>query len=90
MEVFFKPTFIKEFNHLQKSIKEEVGKLCLDIFPKIKNLEELKNRDLKPIKGFKNYHRIRIGDYRIGFKTESKTVIFMHVCHRKDIYKQFP
>lgn len=93
MEVFFKTTFIKEFNNLQdlqRLIKEDVRKLCLEIFPKLQNLKELKNYDLRPIKGFKNYYRIRLGDYRIGFKTESKTVIFMRVCHRKDIYKQFP
>lgn len=90
MKVLFKPTFIKEFNNLSKIIKEEVGKICLDIFPKLQNLREFKNYDLKSIKGFKNYYRIRIGDYRIGFKIESNAVIFIRVCHRKDIYKCFP
>lgn len=89
MEVLFKPTFIKEFNNLQKSLKGEIGKICLEIFPKLQNLKEFRNYDLNPIKGFKSYYRIRIGDYRIGFKVESNAVIFMRVCHRKDIYRYF-
>ena len=90
MEVFFKPTFIKEFNILPKGIKEEVKRLCLENFSNLQNFKELKNCDVKSIRGFNNYYRIRMGDYRIGFKAEDKAVIFMRVCHRKDIYRYYP
>lgn len=90
MEVFFKPTFVKELNSLPKATNKETRKLCLETFSKLQNLKELKNCDLKPINGFKGYYRIKIGDYGVGFKTESKAVIFMRVCHRKNIYRHFP
>jgi len=49
---------------------------------------EIKN--LKKLKGYKNYYRIRIGDYRIGLFIEKNLVEFTRFIHRKDIYKYFP
>jgi mRNA-degrading endonuclease RelE of RelBE toxin-antitoxin system len=70
MEIFFKPTFIKDFKKLPKEIKLEVEKICIDIAPNIKDLRDLKNLDIKPIKGFKDFYRIKINDYRIDSKKE--------------------
>jgi mRNA interferase RelE/StbE len=47
--------------------------------------------NLKKMKGFKAFYRIKLGDYRIGFELINKnTVYFVAVSHRKDIYKTFP
>lgn len=46
--------------------------------------------NLKKLKGFKNYYRIRIGDYRAGITIENKNVVFERFLHRKDIYKYYP
>jgi mRNA-degrading endonuclease RelE of RelBE toxin-antitoxin system len=42
----------------------------MEIFfkPSAKSLKDVKEFDIKPIKGFKNFYRMRLGDYRIGFK----------------------
>ncbi len=90
MEIFFKPSFIKDFKKLPKEIKSEIRRICFEIFPLAKNLREIKECNIKPIKGFKNFYRIKLGDYRIGFKKEDGTIIFMRVKHRKDIYRYFP
>jgi len=88
MIVVFKKSFLKEI----KKIKNK--KLNDAIFDSITNVEnaysisEIKN--LKPLTGFKEYYRIRIGDYRIGLKIENDSVYFVTVDHRKDIYKAFP
>lgn len=37
-----------------------------------------------------NYYRMRLGDYRLGFKTEAGTIILLRFMHRKDIYDYFP
>ena len=42
------------------------------------------------MKGFKNFYRIRVGDYRIGISLERGVVTFLAFAHRKDIYKKFP
>jgi mRNA-degrading endonuclease RelE of RelBE toxin-antitoxin system len=36
MEIFFKPSFIKDFKRLPKEIKPEVKKICFEIIPKVK------------------------------------------------------
>ena len=90
MEVYFKNSFIKDFKKLPAGKKKEIKKLCVEVFPTIHTLQELKNYSIKQIKGFKNYYRIRVGEYRIGFKKSGNKVIFMRVLHRKDIYKFFP
>ncbi|MBU4369479.1 type II toxin-antitoxin system mRNA interferase toxin, RelE/StbE family [Patescibacteria group bacterium] len=90
MEIFFKPSFIKDFKKLPEEIKNEIRRVCLIIFPSIKDLREFKEFEIKPIKGFKNFYRIKLKEYRIGFKKENSQIIFMRAKHRKDIYRYFP
>jgi len=45
---------------------------------------------LKKLSGFKNFFRIRMGDYRLGIVVEGDKVIFAAFDHRSDIYKYFP
>ena len=90
MKIFFKPSFIKDFKKLSVSVKMEVKNVCLKDFPALKNIYDFKEYKIKPIKGFKNYYRIRIGNYRLGFKKEDNLIIFMRVKYRKDIYRYFP
>ena len=90
MDIFFKPSFVKDFKKLPKGTKADVRKICTEDFLIAKNMTEIRQIDIKLIRGFKNYFRIRIGDYRIGFKKEDQSVVFMRVKHRKDIYKNFP
>lgn len=42
------------------------------------------------MEGYTHYYRIKQGDYRIGIKIETDTVVFMRVLHRKEIYREFP
>jgi len=44
----------------------------------------------KKMKVVDNYYRMRIGNYRIGFKVEFQNLILLRFMHRKDIYKYFP
>lgn len=85
MKMEFKPTFIKDFKKLPLSVQIHVKEICFSA-----SIFDKKNFDIASIKGFKGYFRIRLGDYRIGFKKEKESVIFMRVKHRKDIYKFFP
>lgn len=90
MNVSFKPTFVKDFKDLPEEIKRKIKKVCLEILPKLDNLQNLKDYNIKNLKGFRNYYRIKLGEYRIGFKKENHSVVFMRVKHRKDIYRYFP
>jgi mRNA interferase RelE/StbE len=90
MKVFFKPSFIKDYKKLPSKIRVEVSRICTNVFPKINNLQKFQEFKIKPIKGVRGYYRIRLRDYRIGFKKTEDNIEFMRVKHRKDIYKHFP
>lgn len=47
-------------------------------------------RNVKKLSGYKNYYRIRIGDYRIGIEVNKDIIIFAAFDHRSNIYKYFP
>jgi len=87
MEVLFKKTFFKDLKKLPKDIKETFEELVFKEIPNIK-FSEIKN--LKKIKGYDNFYRIKDGDYRVGFEYRNKRIVFYRALHRKDIYKYFP
>jgi len=90
MKVFFKPSFVKDFKKLPFNIRREIRYICIDVFPKLQGIRSFDKYDIKPIIGYKNYYRIRLGNYRIGFKrVNDGNIEFMRVKHRKDIYKHF-
>ena len=39
-------------------------------------------------KTLKGYWKLRVGDYRIVFKVEKKTVVILGIRHRKDVYEE--
>ncbi|MBX6423476.1 type II toxin-antitoxin system RelE/ParE family toxin [Thermosulfurimonas sp. F29] len=45
---------------------------------------------MKKLKGYKDFYRIRIGDYRIGLQIKENKIIFVRFLHRKEIYRCFP
>lgn len=51
-------------------------------------LKEISN--LKKLKGYKTYFRIKIGSFRIGFEYVNNTINLITVLHRKYIYNRFP
>ena len=88
MKAEFKASFLKAI----KKINDR--QLKADIVDAIRNVESAKAlkeiNHLKKLKGHKKYYRIRIGNYRIGIKIDKKTVFFVDIGHRKNIYRIFP
>jgi len=83
-----KKSFIKDLKELPKNIQEKIKKLVFEEIPNKNNPPEIPN--VKKLKGADSYYRIRVGDYRIGFKYENGKIVFYRVLHRKQIYKRFP
>lgn len=45
--------------------------------------------DIKPLQGYKNLYRLRVGNYRIIY-TKDNTILFVaEIGNRGDIYKQY-
>ncbi len=85
----YKKTFLKDLANLPLEVRTRIETL---VFESIPNLDSpFTGIDVKKLKGYKDYYRIRVGNYRIGFRLhESNKVVFYRVKSRADIYKVFP
>jgi|WetSurMetagenome_2_1015567.scaffolds.fasta_scaffold395207_3 mRNA interferase RelE/StbE len=89
MIIEFDKSFDRSLDRIKnKTIFSRIEKIIVE-FEKSKTLTDLPN--IKKLTGFKNYYRLRIGEYRLGFeKIDENTLRFILIAHRKDIYKLFP
>lgn len=89
MKVEFDKSFEKSLNKIRnKSLYPRILKTILEC-EKANSITDLEN--VKKLTGFRNYYRIRIGEYRIGFESiDLNTIRFILISHRKDIYRSFP
>ncbi len=73
---------------LDKLNKKQRMHILLDILPKIGELN-FEGLDIKPLKNYKNYFRVRYGNIRIIFyRDEKKGIgIISNIALRKDAYK---
>ena len=90
MELVFKKTFKKDIEKISDKKVLKKLKEILSHLESVESLNQLEGVDIKPLKGVKNYYRIRVGSYRLGFKKEGNRLIILRFMHRKDIYKDFP
>jgi len=89
MKIVFDESFSKSLSKIKDiSLNSKIENIISDL----KSINDLKDYPkVKKLSGFKTYFRIRIGDYRIGFKKiEPDKIKFIIISHRKDIYKYFP
>ncbi len=88
MKVVVLRQFQKDLQKINsKDINTEILNL-IEILENTKSIRLLVN--VKKMKGFSKYYRIRIGDYRIGCLVDQNSVELMRFAHRKDIYSIFP
>lgn len=66
-------------NPFKDQIKTKIDELC-NFNNETKNVKMLKGE-------FKGLFRLRIGDYRIIFRTQNESLIIISILHRKDVYK---
>jgi len=82
MNVTFKNSFLKTIEKIRNAdLKEAIART-------IENFESVDN--IKKLKGYPEYFRIKIDKYRICLKITNGEAFFVDVDHRKDIYKHFP
>jgi mRNA interferase RelE/StbE len=89
MTVEFDKSFERSIDRLKNTaILSKIEKIILQI-EQAKNLREVRN--IRKLSGYKNYYRIKAGEYRIGVETIGHdTVRLIVVAHRKMIYSSFP
>ena len=88
MEIEFRESFLRDVNHIrEKGVKKKIAAVITEVRA-ASSLTTIRN--VKKLEGSENYYRIRIGEYRMGFRLQEKTLIFLRCLHRKDIYRYFP
>ncbi|MEE9161356.1 MAG: type II toxin-antitoxin system RelE/ParE family toxin [Candidatus Neomarinimicrobiota bacterium] len=88
MKVRFKRTFLKDLEKLPQDDRRRVVHLVFDEIPRLDHIRSI--RSLRKISAERDYYRIRLGSYRIGFERKGDELIFFRVLHRRDIYRYFP
>jgi mRNA interferase RelE/StbE len=89
MNIEFDKSFEKSLDRINNPIVLKRLEGIIIQIETAKSLSELSN--IKKLTGFPKYFRIRIGDYRLYFESiDRKTIRFIIIAHRKDIYKIFP
>lgn len=88
MKLIFKHSFLKDVRKINdKSLKKRVAVVIRNV-ESANSLEEIQN--ISKLKGFNDFYRIRIGNFRIGLMKNNTTIYFVALANRKDIYKRFP
>lgn len=88
MNIKVNRTFLKELTKLPAKERSKVEKLLFEEVENFTTLSQIPN--FQKLKGYRNYYKIRFGDYRAGLKYENNTLSFERILHRKDIYKVYP
>ncbi len=88
MQVEFIKKFLKELSKLPNPYQSNIEGFVFDILPNYNSLSEIGK--IEKMTGYKDYFKIRFGDYRVGIKKENNIIIVETVKHRREIYKFFP
>lgn len=86
MRCEFHKQFLKDIQKLDSEAKNRL----LDFLDTVEQAKSFGVLSAKKIKGYKDFWRFRVGNYRVGVSFDSEVIVFRRVLHRKNIYKKFP
>lgn len=79
-DVQFKPRAVRDIERLPSRIQAQV----------LARIEEMSNDlkgDVKRLTNFTPEFRLRVGDYRVLFEVEEKTIVIYRIRHRREAYR---
>lgn len=79
-DVQFKPQAVKDMRGISPQLYHR-------ILARIEEMSAGLKGDVKRLTGFTHEYRLRIGDYRVLFELEGKTIIVYRVRHRREVYR---
>lgn len=82
-------TFLKEMARLPGGVRQQVEAVA---FGEAIQADPFLAGKVQKLKGYQEYYRLRVGDYRIGLRIDSdqRVIEFCRVLHRKEVYRKFP
>jgi mRNA interferase RelE/StbE len=88
MKIKFESKFSKDLRKIKDQKLLSQIKIVINECKLAQTLDDIKN--LKKLKGYQTFYRIKIGDYRLGIAIINDEIIFTRFLHRKEIYRFFP
>ena len=88
MKIKFESKFSKDLRKIKDQKLLSQIKIVINECKLAQTLDDIKN--LKKLKGYQTFYRIKIGDYRIGMAIINDELIFTRFLHRREIYGFFP
>ena len=88
MKVKYEASFEKDLKNIRdRNLLQKIKSAIEDV----KEAETIRRiHNLKKLKGYETYYRIKIGDYRIGIEIIEEEIIFTRFLHRREVYRFFP
>ncbi len=88
MKIKFESKFSKDLRKIKDQKLLSQIKIVINECKLAQTLDDIKN--LKKLKVYQIFYRIKIGDYRIGIAIINDELIFTRFLHRREIYRFFP
>jgi mRNA interferase RelE/StbE len=88
MKIKFESKFSKDLRKIKAQKLLSQIKIVINECKLAQTLDDIKN--LKKLKGYQTFYRIKIGDYRIGMAIINDELILTCFLHRREIYRFFP
>ena len=87
MKVKFEESFEKD---LRKIDDRKVLRKLKVVIEEVKAAETASVKNLKKLRGYETFYRIKLGNYRIGIEIIDAEFIFTRFLHRREVYRYFP
>ena len=89
MELLYAKRFSKDVDKIQTETSTK--RSLLKVIEKIRKAGSPSEiNGIRKIEGYKDYYRLKAGEYRLGIKVKRNRVELIRFLHRKDIYRRFP
>ncbi len=88
MIVEYSKQSLKDLALIPSKSRISIEKFIFEELPASANITESKK--IESMKGYNDFFKVRLGNYRVGLQKESNRIIVKRVLHRKEIYRYFP
>ncbi len=88
MKVEYSKQSLKDLAVIPSKLRTPIENFIFNELPNTYGISESKKIEM--LKGYKNFYKVRMGNYRVGIYKEGNTLIIKRILHRKEIYKYFP
>ena len=88
MKVDFRKSFLRDLKHVKDTAIRNRVREAIQSVEQAQSLQEISG--LKKLKYGDRYHRVRIGEYRVGLALKHDILVFVRFPNRKDLYRYFP